>query len=62
VIQPRDIRVALLLALPMLVDQAWRVLLVAQAPFFRTFGQGGSRNGDGWGRKKRSHLNWLPTC
>jgi hypothetical protein len=30
--------------LPLLVDQAWCVLLVAQAPFFRTLGQGGSKN------------------
>ena len=57
--------VALLLAVPMLVDQAWRVLLVARAPFLRTLGQGGSKNrcgsrGQAAG-KERNPLNWLPT-
>jgi hypothetical protein len=49
--------------LPLLVDQAWRVLLVAQAPFFRTLGQGGAKNSCG-GRgqaagKEGKPLNWL---
>jgi hypothetical protein len=57
--------VALLLALPLLVNQAWRVLLVAQAPFLSTLGQGGSKNRCG-GRgqaagKEGNPLNWFLT-
>ena len=52
--------VALLLAVPMLVDQAWRVLLVARAPFLRTLGQGGSkkrvRRPKSGGRERRKPL------